>query len=120
MPDVPCAHVDCPHFAICSIKTPTGWANLCKNHYLSHFNDEARAYCEARGLTTREKKLEFIRERLAGIGKPRHPRRWARELIARALQGERLLPIQLQFALEALGLTKLPTRVPGEDDDAAA
>jgi hypothetical protein len=40
-PNVPCAHADCGIAAMCKIKTPTGWANLCWRHYDQHFAQQA-------------------------------------------------------------------------------
>lgn len=64
---VPCAHSHCPNFAVLSVKQKTGWANLCRNHYELLISAEAREFCQTRGLTTRQKQLEFIRERLTSI-----------------------------------------------------
>src|SRR5690349_19517687 len=113
MSEIACARIECQKSAILSLKTPTGWANFCRGHYVAHFTAEARLYCQANGLTTRDKQLAFIAENLAGLAKPRDPRKWARELIEKAL---RLLPIQKHLALEALGMKRMPKRVPGEDD----
>jgi hypothetical protein len=38
---VPCAHADCGIAAMCRIRTPTGWANLCWQHYDQHFASQA-------------------------------------------------------------------------------
>lgn len=116
MSEIACARIECPKSAILILKTPTGWANFCRGHYVAHFTAEARLYCQANGLTTRDKQLAFITENLAGLGKSRDPRKWARELIEKALREQRLLPIQKQLALEALGMKRMPKRVPGEDD----
>lgn len=49
---VPCAHDTCGIAAMCKIRTPTGWANLCWQHYDAHYAAQARANCAARGLHT--------------------------------------------------------------------
>lgn len=41
MPGYPCAHDGCGHNAVCSVKTPTGRANLCRAHYATHFTVDA-------------------------------------------------------------------------------
>ena len=69
MPDIPCAHDACPHFAILSVKTSTGWANLCRSHYLSRLNAEAREYCRVHNLTTRDTQVAFMGEMLKNFGK---------------------------------------------------
>ena len=38
---IPCAHAECGIKAMCRIQTPTGWANLCWQHYDSHFSNQA-------------------------------------------------------------------------------
>ncbi|MCC6475146.1 MAG: hypothetical protein IT514_15545 [Burkholderiales bacterium] len=53
------------------MKLPTGWANLCRQHYDAHWGDVARAYCEARGLTRRPE--QSCTDWLARMGA------WARE-----------------------------------------
>lgn len=59
-PSVPCAHQECGIAAMCKIKTPTGWANLCWRHYDAHYAAQARANCAARGLhTTEQLRAEF-------------------------------------------------------------
>ena len=40
-PDVSCAHEDCGIAAMCKVQTKTGWANLCWQHYDSHFARQA-------------------------------------------------------------------------------
>ena len=49
-PVVDCAHANCSAPAICRIKTKTGWANVCKNHYDRHYADEAHANLDRYGL----------------------------------------------------------------------
>lgn len=66
---VPCAHQDCGIDAMCKIKTPTGWANLCWQHYDAHFLAQGQATCERLGLDTVEKQRAYFREgfrKLAG------------------------------------------------------
>lgn len=55
--DVPCAHMDCGIAAMCKIQTPTGWANLCWQHYDQYFAQQAKANCAAKVLHTTEKLL---------------------------------------------------------------
>lgn len=45
-----------------------------------------------------------IAARAMGSGAKRDPKRWARDILEREARGERLLPIQVEFAREALGL----------------
>jgi hypothetical protein len=62
---VQCAHEDCPDDATIRIKTPTGWANLCRGHYDAYYARVARSWCVERGLNTVEQMRAYIRERFA-------------------------------------------------------
>ena len=39
--DVRCAHSECGIDAMCRVKTKTGWANLCWQHYDQYFERQA-------------------------------------------------------------------------------
>lgn len=47
---VPCAHDGCRESALCRIKMPTGWANLCMPHYEQHFARIGDAAMTAHGI----------------------------------------------------------------------
>jgi hypothetical protein len=49
---IPCAHANCGIDAMCRIKTKTGWADVCWQHYDAHYAAQARANCAAKGLHT--------------------------------------------------------------------
>ncbi len=49
-PTVDCAHQGCNAPAMCKVKTATGWANLCTQHYDHHYRDEALATLDKYGL----------------------------------------------------------------------
>jgi hypothetical protein len=49
-------------------------ANLCKHHYELKVQLEADEFCRANGLTTREKQLAYIREKLKSSKLLRHVR----------------------------------------------
>lgn len=55
------------------------------------------------------RRSELVGEQIArtiGEGPRRDPKKWARDLIEAHERGDRLLPIQIQFAREALGLDR--------------
>lgn len=49
---IQCAHMECTNNAIVKEKTPTGWANFCYPHMMSHANERAKSYCLSLGLQT--------------------------------------------------------------------
>lgn len=64
---ISCAHADCGIRAMCKIKTKTGWANLCWQHYDKHYADEAHANLDKYGLAclpdeTTEEHVSRMRE----------------------------------------------------------
>lgn len=64
---VPCAHEDCNISALCRIKTKTGWANLCWQHYDAHFAEQAIDNLSNYGMEiqpdeTREEHVQRMRE----------------------------------------------------------
>ena len=59
-----CSHTDCTTPAICRIKTPTGWANMCQQHYDDWHLNLARDYCTWRGLDSRAKQRDYIKTTL--------------------------------------------------------
>jgi hypothetical protein len=64
---VPCAHEDCNISALCRIKTKTGWANLCWQHYDAHFAEQAIDNLSNWGMEiqpdeTREEHVQRMRE----------------------------------------------------------
>jgi hypothetical protein len=61
-------------------------------------------------VSAKEEAMQQLRE----FGQPkRDPRAWARRIIVRNESGEKVHPLALQYAREALGLTE---REPGCDD----
>ncbi len=61
---IQCAHEQCPHSAIVSMKLKTGRANLCRAHYEFHITQEAREVVESKGLITTEQKREYCRRNM--------------------------------------------------------
>tara|TARA_R110000868_G_scaffold120983_1_gene320997 strand:+ start:1212 stop:1550 length:339 start_codon:yes stop_codon:yes gene_type:complete len=47
---VRCAHEECGITAMCKIKTPIGWANLCWQHYDEYFAKQAHHNLSKWGL----------------------------------------------------------------------
>ena len=70
---VHCAHADCAAPAICRIKVPTGWANLCDAHYDQHFLNQGNATCDRLGLDTPAKKRQYVLEKARNMFKMREP-----------------------------------------------
>jgi hypothetical protein len=62
LPYVHCAQDGCGIGATTRIKTPTGYANFCLEHYDEYFTKEAAIYCGSRGLDTPEKQMKHCRE----------------------------------------------------------
>jgi hypothetical protein len=56
-----CCHESCGRDSVVKIHTRTGWANVCKEHYDLHFQNQADTYCESRGLHTLGQKMEWVR-----------------------------------------------------------
>lgn len=63
-PFIACAFQNCAEAAMCSVQTPTGWANLCKTHYVNPYQAKADKYCAEHGLDTTEKKIAHCRKLL--------------------------------------------------------
>lgn len=76
---VSCAHMACSYRADVSLKTPTGWANLCRRHYDEKMGAEARAYTASLGLKSREDCIAYVRSHKDKIGKP-DPTAWLRKV----------------------------------------
>jgi hypothetical protein len=75
---VPCAHSGCGIRAMCRIRTATGWANLCWQHYDAHFSQKAIDNLDKYGMErqadeTRAEHVmrmrKFVREGFKKIGK---------------------------------------------------
>ncbi len=81
---VQCAYHDCPDDATIRIRTPTGWADLCRGHYVAHHQRIADAYCANAGLNTLEQKRWFCRQGMAAIGSLT-PERWMDTIKQRAV-----------------------------------
>lgn len=69
LPYVHCAHDGCPDGATTRVKTATGHANFCLQHYDEYFTEQARMYCVSRGLDTTAKQFKFCKETIAGMRK---------------------------------------------------
>ena len=54
-----CAHTDCVKSALCRVKTATGWANLCADHYATFWNAER---IQKHGINRGEKDNAVMRE----------------------------------------------------------
>src|SRR3990167_4928752 len=59
-PHAACAYEGCAYDSFCKIKTPTGWANVCEEHYRIYHHVKAEKYCNDKGLDTREKRRAWI------------------------------------------------------------
>lgn len=57
-----CAHANCGITPNTRVKTATGWAAVCWQHYDEFFQAIARDWCFTRGLDTREKQDAFVRQ----------------------------------------------------------
>ena len=118
---IPCAWHACSYPAVCRLKLPTGWANLCSSHYDSHWRDVARDYCEDHGLLHGDDHEDFSRRLRAFMARPRptpkehwakvadgnfpeYSKQIARELLKRGVSDE---PVKWG--------TELVQRVPGEE-----
>ena len=87
-------------------RMPTGWANLCQLHAERHDNTLAKAWCEDRGLDTREKQIAFWREQVKLLNQPKDKRAWMNNPKSELAR---------KWADELL--TQQPSREPGEDDE---
>ena len=83
-----------------------------KARTLAKANAEAAIYCQEHGLDTREKMMDFIRTGLIGLRATHGNLDWARRILAREAAGDRLYPISVSKAREALNM---PERQPGEE-----
>lgn len=68
-PPVECAHIGCGFHASVRIKTKTGMANLCYQHYLKHFQDQAEEKCVELGLLTPGQCREWVKKNAGGLFK---------------------------------------------------
>lgn len=62
---VHCANETCPACAVARVKTPTGYANFCPQHYEDYFTKQAEIFCGSRALDTVEKQHKFCRETIS-------------------------------------------------------
>lgn len=65
---MPCAHEMCPHGAWMNVKTKTGNANFCRDHYFANHKERARIRNEARGIFTRDDAIAYCRAYLPSLG----------------------------------------------------
>jgi len=102
-----CAHAPhCTYPALFRRKMPTGWANLCQMHAERHDTATAKAWCQERGLDTREKQIAFWREQVKLLNQPKDKRAWMnnpKSELARKWADELLMTQSV--------------REPGEDDE---
>lgn len=106
-----CAHApQCTAPAILRLRTKTGWANFCYQHYIAFHTREAEAKCLDAGLETTAQRRAFCLTNGGRIGN-RNKRAWmmkpASELAA-------------EWAAEFAAATRIPERTPGEDDELIA
>lgn len=57
-----CCYEGCSHDAMVKIKTPTGWANMCLDHYAIYHHAKAEKHCRDLGLNTRAQRLAWLRQ----------------------------------------------------------
>lgn len=101
---IDCAYDRCDSHAVCRVRKPTGWANLCDFHYSNDNVRESIFYCQKHGLDTTEKRIAHCR---ALFKAPRDSRAWlknAKSEIAKRYRDEvlKVAPVE---------------REPGQDDE---
>jgi len=78
-----------------------------KVRLLTEAKSEAAAFCEERGLNSRQKMVEFMRKEGAKIGTKTGGLDWAHKIMARIQAGESLPMISEEKARTALGLPSI-------------
>lgn len=61
LPRAPCAHANCDKPALCKMKTPTGWAAFCEQHYELFIQTRAEQTCQRLGLKTSKQRQEWVK-----------------------------------------------------------
>ncbi len=97
-----CAYAGCAGRTMVSLRTKTGVAYLCHEHYIANHTKEAEAYCAERGLTTTERKIAFCKAMFGKIGQGRPGREWAELILTKAAVGDRVSDMQIRFAREVV------------------
>ena len=64
-PVIACAHEGCEGPAIVNLKS----ANLCKGHLELHISQQARDFCDKKGLITRSQKREWCLNNMPKFGR---------------------------------------------------
>jgi hypothetical protein len=65
----PCAYEGCPARAVLREKLPTGWANLCEQHWIDEGTKRAKASNAKRGINTKAQQIEFCKKMLKGLAR---------------------------------------------------
>lgn len=110
-PRAECAYAPhCTYYAMGQRKLKTGWANLCISHLDMYDTAYARKWCEEQGLASKETQLDFVREQVKLLDRPKDPKAWMRN--ART-------PLAVKWRDEYLSAMRIPSadRIPGEDDE---
>lgn len=61
-PRVDCGYNGCYTESFCKLRTPTGWLNVCEQHYRQYHHDKAEKHCNDKGLDTTAKRKAYLRE----------------------------------------------------------
>ena len=56
-----CAFDGCPETALYSVARPQGRARLCHRHYMQLAQDDARAFCAEKALSTRAQMIDYAK-----------------------------------------------------------
>ena len=72
-PPGPCGYEGCHLPAMCKLRTPTGWLNVCDNHYRIYFHSRAEKTCRDLGLTTIEQKRAWLRNAVSKLANKMRP-----------------------------------------------
>lgn len=64
---VKCCHDTCFRSSKLKVRTPTGWANFCDEHYELYFKDQAKKNCEALNLKTTAEKRAWLKTKISEI-----------------------------------------------------
>lgn len=64
-----CCREPCRLSAKTKVKTPTGWANFCLEHYHEYYTRQSEEYCNALGLDTTEKRIAWLKQHAKGLTK---------------------------------------------------
>ena len=108
-PTVPCAFDGCHMGAVTRVREKTGWTHLCRTHYETQHQAEARAYAAKHNLKTPADHLAHIKALLANPKVHSARAHWER------VRRESPSALAQQYADDRL--RRYGSREPGEDDE---